>query len=519
MASSDSDALDPSRFRRVTRVAALRVPLKSIDAVVKSVRRSGFLLDISRVRPCVKDASSDAHRLVLLNPEKVAPGTEALPDALCGDAMSGVTLSSHELETGYEHLTAEEILRQVIPAAITAEIPSSFETVGHIAHLNLRDELLPYRQSIGRVLLTKNSALRTVVNKTGTIETQFRTFPMEVIAGDDDTVVEVRRDAQSVAGCVARHATLLRPPPCQVKHCGATFRFDFRTVYWNSRLQHEHELLVTQHIPAGAVVADVFCGVGPFAVPLALDPRACVVHANDLNPASHAALLANVAANRVGGRVRCYNEDGRDFIRRLVRARVPFTHAVMNLPADALSFLDAFVGLYGEGGSGAGSVVEGVPEAATATTGTAGVKRRREDAEAGDGSVESAGAADAAAVPTHVPAPVLSPLPLPRIHVYCFTKAETPEEWTADVVQRAGAALGLLPAVGGAAASAACDAAAAAAPLPEQLLPGLLIRRVRDVAPKKLMLCVSFDLPPAAAYALGPRGGVTAADGPGENQA
>ena len=33
------------------------------------------------------------------------------------------------------------------------EIPGSFETVGHIAHLNLRDEQLEHRYLIGRVLL------------------------------------------------------------------------------------------------------------------------------------------------------------------------------------------------------------------------------------------------------------------------------------------------------------------------------------------------------------------------------
>ena len=60
---------------------------------------------------------------------------------------------------------------------------------------------------------------------------------------------------------------------------------------------------MTDHIPAGSVVADVFCGVGPFAVPLALEPRACTVHANDLNPASYSALVANVALNRVSPRV------------------------------------------------------------------------------------------------------------------------------------------------------------------------------------------------------------------------
>ena len=44
-------------------------------------------------------------------------------------------------------------------------MPCSFETVGHIAHLNLRDELLPYKHLVGQVLLDKNPSIRTIVNK------------------------------------------------------------------------------------------------------------------------------------------------------------------------------------------------------------------------------------------------------------------------------------------------------------------------------------------------------------------
>lgn len=44
----------------------------------------------------------------------------------------------------------------------------------------------------------------------GQIETEFRTFPMEVLAGDEDFEVSV-------------------------KESGATFKFNFRDVYWNSR--------------------------------------------------------------------------------------------------------------------------------------------------------------------------------------------------------------------------------------------------------------------------------------------
>lgn len=45
------------------------------------------------------------------------------------------------------------------------------------------------------------------------------------------------------------------------------------------------------------VVADVFAGVGPFAIPSAR--KGCAVLANDLNPASHKSLEKNVADNGV----------------------------------------------------------------------------------------------------------------------------------------------------------------------------------------------------------------------------
>lgn len=46
---------------------------------------------------------------------------------------------------------SDEVLRQILPRGI--DIPSSFENVGHIAHLNLRDEHLPYKKIIGQVIL------------------------------------------------------------------------------------------------------------------------------------------------------------------------------------------------------------------------------------------------------------------------------------------------------------------------------------------------------------------------------
>jgi hypothetical protein len=80
---------------------------------------------------------------------------------------------------------------------------------------------------------------------------------------------------------------------------GCRFTFDFSTVYWNSRLQTEHERLVQQWFEPGQVIADVMAGVGPFAVPAA--KKGCFVMGNDLNPESAHWMERNRVDNKVGG--------------------------------------------------------------------------------------------------------------------------------------------------------------------------------------------------------------------------
>lgn len=100
-------------------------------------------------------------------------------------AARGLVPEPYALRLTYDYWTADYVLKVGNAAAACccgsrltrhptrqallppgAEVPSSFETVGHIAHLNLRDELLPFKRVIGRVLLEKNTPrIRTVLNK------------------------------------------------------------------------------------------------------------------------------------------------------------------------------------------------------------------------------------------------------------------------------------------------------------------------------------------------------------------
>ena len=111
---------------------------------------------------------------------------------------------------------------------------------------------------------------------------------MELLAGEPNYVVEQVRSSNFLCLLIAKHTTQ--------SESDCRFTFDFSRVYWNSRLHTEHARLVDMFQPQD-LVADVFAGVGPFALPAA--KKGCAVLANDLNPESYKYLTLNIKDNRV----------------------------------------------------------------------------------------------------------------------------------------------------------------------------------------------------------------------------
>lgn len=275
----------------------------------------------------------------------------------------GVIFKVYELAFDFDYWAYDDILKAILPDDLVEQCPSAFTIAGHLAHLNLKEQYMPYRNVIGEVILEKFPNIKTVVNKTNNITSEFRTFEMEILAGVDDFVV-----TQKESGC--------------------QFTFDFQKVYWNSRLATEHERLITSFNP-GEIVCDVMAGVGPFAVPAG--KKSCLVFANDLNPESFKYLNQNVEANKVDVFVKTLNLDGKEFIKQSPRIISEFqkkfpsikyptrvlhsgskgkksiehsadqpnkkrtsnldvplfaSHYVMNLPDSAITFVHSYRGLY-----------------------------------------------------------------------------------------------------------------------------------------------------------------------------
>eukprot|EP00871_Galdieria_phlegrea_P005940 jgi/Galph1/833/GphlegSOOS_G5539.1 len=227
-------------------------------------------------------------------------------------------LSEEVIHYDFRNWPLNKLLARVVPEAVAW--PSSFEMIGNIIHLNLREDLYPYRFLIGEVLLAKHfPRVKTVVNKIGETSGQFRTFSMEILSGDKHMITEVKENR-----CI--------------------FSLDYEKVYWNSKLEAERRRLIS-NFGREDIVADAFAGVGPFVIQAAKE-RGCVAYGNDLNPISFEFLKKNIQRNHVPHLVQASCLDACTFIRKLVEENVFFTRLIMNYPSGAANFLHVLRGLY-----------------------------------------------------------------------------------------------------------------------------------------------------------------------------
>ncbi|KIY50428.1 hypothetical protein FISHEDRAFT_38827 [Fistulina hepatica ATCC 64428] len=428
------DRLDKSLFQKTISVLAVEIEASRTTEILRNPVMKGALMDIPRHRNVLLSPADPQKRKLMLR----FPNEADLPTPVAEYlAHAGFRFIKEQVVLDYDYWRTEEILHSFLPEELRDGSPHGYAAVGHIAHLNLNDEYLPYKYIIGQVILDKSRSLRTVVNKLNNIDTKFRIFQMELLAGEPSYVVE-----HSEQGC--------------------RFTFDFSKVYWNSRLHFEHERLVNVFNKEDVIV-DVFAGVGPFCVPAG--KKGCGVLANDLNPESYKYLQENVALSRVQELVRTYCEDGFEFIRAAVRrvydepfpaykprlsrtqldelqkrihsgeaapddvpsgpARNRISHFVMNLPGSAIEFLGALRGIMVDDERNLSGVYA----------------------------------------------------EMPMIHCHCFSRALGGCEAEADILQRVEEQLGY--------------------PVNEDIS----LHFVRAVAPNKDMYCISFRLPSATGFA------------------
>ena len=324
-------------FKKVENILGVKVSKEQTSILVKILKP--VKVPFKNVNPIKhSNNSNDNIYLTKYYPNQKEELEKFIHSSLSPEQLNTVKYSLCEeiVTLGVANYSYDELIKIVSKNELTS-VPGGFEIIGKIAHLNLREGYLKYKYVIGQLILDKNPSIRTVVNKVSKIDNVYRTYEMEVLAGKEDFNVE--------------H-----------KEGNIMFHFNLKNTYWCSRLQGERDRVLSL-LKKGEVLCDAFCGVGPLSL------RACKkglrVLANDLNPSCYEYINNNIKINKLNSSmITTFNMDAREFMKICIEKSkkviddeednldkkfphdLHIHHIYMNLPKDAIEFLDVFVGLF-----------------------------------------------------------------------------------------------------------------------------------------------------------------------------
>ena len=232
------------------------------------------------------------HEIEVVDDTIYVPVTE--PDAVPGDLRESVV--ERELD---------ERKRPRTPADILGYEPS-LERLGDLVIIDEDDD--ERARAIADAVVASDVPCDTVLNRASPIEGDLRVRRWDVLAGNGTETVH--------------------------REYGHEFRLDIAEVYFSPRLATERHRVIEQVEPGESVV-DMFAGVGPFAIPMAM--RGAEVIAVDINPRAIEYLKANAHTNGVEAELTPIEGD----VRELAVEYVGWAdRLVMNLPHRAHEFLE-----------------------------------------------------------------------------------------------------------------------------------------------------------------------------------
>ncbi|MFB6132194.1 MAG: class I SAM-dependent methyltransferase family protein [Halanaeroarchaeum sp.] len=201
---------------------------------------------------------------------------------------------------------------QTMPAGLLGFEPT-YERLGDVV---IVDEDDPDRaRAVAAAIVDSDLPVATVVNKRSKVKGETRVRDWEVLAGDGTETVH--------------------------REYGAEFLLDIAEVYFSPRLATERHRVVSQ-VTDGENAFDMFAGVGPYAIPMALGGASVV--ATDINEIAIEYLRENARRNGVADAVTAYARDAREMVDEYENWA---DRLVMNLPHSAQEFVDTAVALAG----------------------------------------------------------------------------------------------------------------------------------------------------------------------------
>lgn len=213
----------------------------------------------------------------------------------------------------------KEVLKGKIPRKNYTFLPSSFDIVGEIVILGIREEIVRYEKLIAKAILKTYKNIKTVLKKTNIHSGEFRTQKLKYLAG--------RKTKETV-----------------YKENGVRLKLNVEKVYFSPRLSTERKRTYLQ-IKPDEVILVMFSGCGPYPIVFSKNTNAKEIYAIEKNKIAHEYAEENLTLNKIKN-VRLFIGDVRDIIPEL---KIKFDRILMPLPKGAEDFLDLALSVAKEG--------------------------------------------------------------------------------------------------------------------------------------------------------------------------
>lgn len=208
----------------------------------------------------------------------------------------------------------KKALENVLSEKESEELFSAFDQVGEIIIVRIPESLLPKKKIIGEKLLEQVKTARSVFYQSSSVEGDFRTRNLEIIAGEDNTVTEY-------------------------KEFGCRFIVDVEKAFFSPRLSTERDR-ISNLVQDGELVINMFGGVGMFSI-IAAKRKKCTVYNIDINPIAANLCEKNIKLNKLGGKVISIQGDAVQIVEE--RLKNKGDRVLMLLPERSDEFLSSAI--------------------------------------------------------------------------------------------------------------------------------------------------------------------------------
>jgi len=221
------------------------------------------------------------------------------------------------LEMG--NLLGKHWLKKALVGELTPEecqqLISSYDVVGDIAIIRIRDELKEKGKLIASAIMNANKHVKTVLRQTSGVSGTFRLRGLEWIGGEKKTFT------------------------VHVEH-GCRFHVDLAASYFSPRLSCER-MRIAHLVQSDETVINMFAGVGCFSIIIAKHSKASRIYSIDINPDAIRLMKENIRLNKLENRVIPIEGDAKCVIEKEFVGKAD--RVLMPLPEKAYEYLNSAI--------------------------------------------------------------------------------------------------------------------------------------------------------------------------------